>query len=131
MQRNGNLYPTHGLGPIANCMDINRGDRFATLVSMSSPSRGLQDWAEANYPADHPKRRETYVLGDVNTTMIKTSLGRTLYVGHDCNLPRPYSRINQVQGTKGIFQGYPDRVLRGGGERTPPLGRGREVARGV
>ena len=77
---------------------------------MSSPSRGLQDWAEAHYPAGDPKRQETYVLGDVNTTMIKTALGRTLYVGHDTNLPRPYSRINQVQGTKGIFQGYPDRV---------------------
>ena len=46
--------PTHGLGPVANCMDINRGDRFATLVSMSSPSRGLQEWAAANYPEDTP-----------------------------------------------------------------------------
>ncbi len=110
MQRNGNMYPTHGLGPIANCMDINRGDRFATLVSMSSPSRGLQEWAESHYPADHPKRQETYVQGDVSTTMIQTALGRTLYVGHDTNLPRPYSRINQIQGTQGIFQGYPDRV---------------------
>ncbi len=110
MQRNGNMYPTHGLGPIANCMDINRGDRFATLVSMSCPSRGLQEWAETHYPADHAKRQETYVLGDVNTTMIKTALGRTLYVSHDTNLPRPYSRIHQIQGTKGIFQGYPDRV---------------------
>lgn len=110
MRRNGNMYPTHGLGPVANCMDINRGDRFATLVSMSSPSRGLHEWAEAHYSEDHPKRQETYVLGDVNTTMIQTALGRTFYVGHDTNLPRPYSRINQVQGTRGIFQGYPDRV---------------------
>ena len=110
MSRNANLYPTHGLGPVANCMDINRGDRFSTLVSMSSPSRGLQLWAQENYPPDDPKRREEYVLGDVNVSMIKTALGRTILVNHDTNLPRPYSRINKVQGTKGIFQGYPHRV---------------------
>jgi predicted dehydrogenase len=109
-QRNGNLYPTHGLGPVANCMDINRGDRFSTLVSMSSPSRGLQNWAADHYPEGHAKRQENYVLGDVNVSLIQTANGRTIYVGHDTNLPRPYSRINVVQGTKGIFQGYPDRV---------------------
>lgn len=110
MVRNGNLYPTHGLGPVANVMDINRGDQFEYLVSMSSPSRGLQDWAMSNFPDDHPKRREQYVLGDVNTTMIRTVRGRTIYLSHDTNLPRPYSRIHMVQGTKGIFQGYPHRV---------------------
>jgi hypothetical protein len=110
MQRNGNLYPSHGLGPVANCMNINRGDRFGSLVSMSSPSLGLQNWARDHYPPEDPKRQETYVCGDVNYSMIQTALGRTILVGHDCNLPRPYSRINMVQGTKGIFQGYPDRV---------------------
>jgi predicted dehydrogenase len=106
----GNLYPTHGLGPVANCMDINRGDRFHTIVSMSSPSRGLQDWAETHYPEGHAKRSETYVLGDVNTSMIRTAKGKTIYVSHDTNLPRPYSRIHMVQGTRGIVQGYPHRV---------------------
>jgi len=110
MERNGNLYPTHGLGPIANCMDIHRGDRFATLVSMSGPSRGLQAYARDHYPEGHPKRGETYVLGDVNVSLIRTANGRTIYLSHDTNLPRPYSRIHLVQGTKGIFQGYPDRV---------------------
>ena len=108
--RNGNLYPTHGLGPVSNCMNINRGDRFGSLVSMSGPSRGLQEWAAAHYPEGHPKRSETFVLGDVNASLIKTALGKTIYVSHDTNLPRPYSRINLVQGTRGIFQGYPDRV---------------------
>jgi predicted dehydrogenase len=107
---NGNLYPTHGLGPIANCMDINRGDRFDYLVSMSGPSRGLQNWAAEHYPPDAPQRREKFVLGDVNVTLVKTAKGRTIYVSHDTNLPRPYSRIHLVQGTKGLFQGYPDRV---------------------
>ena len=107
---NGNLYPTHGLGPVANCMDINRGDRFDYLVSMSGPSRGLQAWAAEHLPPDAPERRERYVLGDVNVTLVKTANGRTIYVAHDTNLPRPYSRIHLVQGTKGVFQGYPDRV---------------------
>lgn len=107
---NANLYPTHGLGPLANCLDINRGDRFDYLVSMASPSRGLQLWAEEHFPADAPQRRERYVLGDMNTSLIKTANGRTILVSHSTNLPRPYSRIHMLQGTRGIFQGYPSRV---------------------
>ena len=107
---NGNLYPTHGLGPVANCLDINRGDRFDYIVSMSGPSRGLQAWAAEHEPPDSPKRREQYVLGDVNVSLIKTVQGRTIVVQHSTNLPRPYSRIHLVQGTKGLFQGYPHRA---------------------
>jgi predicted dehydrogenase len=107
---NGNLYPTHGLGPIANCLDINRGDRFEYLVSMSGPSRGLQNWASEHLPATSPKRQENYVLGDVNTSLIKTANGKTIMVQHCTNLPRPYSRIHIVQGTKGLFEGYPNRA---------------------
>jgi len=110
MERNGNLYPTHGLGPVANCMDINRGDRFDYLVSMSSPSRGLQEYAQTHFPVDAPQRHERFVLGDVNVSLLQTANGRTILVGHDTNLPRPYSRINMVQGTRGLFQGYPNRV---------------------
>jgi hypothetical protein len=110
MKVDGNLYPTHGLGPVANCMDINRGDRFSYLVSMSGPSRGLQDWAREHFPEGAPQRQEKYVLGDVNTCLVKTANGKTIMVQHNTNLPRPYSRINQLQGTKGIIQGYPDRV---------------------
>jgi hypothetical protein len=107
---NGNLYPTHGLGPVANCLDINRGDRFDYLVSMSGPSRGLQDWATSHLPSDAPKREEKYVAGDVNVSLIKTARGKTIVVEHCVNLPRPYSRIHMVQGTKGLFQGYPNRL---------------------
>jgi hypothetical protein len=110
MKLNGNLYPTHGLGPVANCMDINRGDRYDYIVSMAGPYRGLQDWAREHYPADSSKRQETYVLGDVHTSLVKTANGKTIMVQFNTNLPRPYSRINQMQGTKGIIQGYPDRV---------------------
>jgi hypothetical protein len=110
MKMNANLYPTHGLGPIANCMDINRGDRFEYLVSMSGPSRGLQQYAAEHFPPGAPQRSERFVLGDVNVSLIRTARGRTIYVSHDTNLPRPYSRIHLVQGTRGLFQGYPDRV---------------------
>lgn len=108
--RDANLYPTHGLGPVAQCMDINRGDRFDYLVSMSGPSRGLQDWRGEHLPADDPRQAETYRLGDVNIALIKTVKGRTIYLVHDTNLPRPYSRLHTVQGTKGIFQKWPSRV---------------------
>jgi predicted dehydrogenase len=110
MKLDGNVYPTHGLGPIANCLDINRGDRFEYLTSMSSPSRGLQNWAAEHFPEDAPQRKEKFVLGDVNTSLIKTARGRTIMVQHCTNLPRPYSRIHLVQGTKGLFQGYPHRA---------------------
>jgi hypothetical protein len=110
MKIDGNLYPTHGLGPLANCLDINRGDRYDYLVSMSGPSRGLQAWAREHFPEGAPERKERYVLGDVNTSLVKTALGRTIMVQHCTNLPRPYSRIHMLQGTKGLFQGYPNRV---------------------
>jgi hypothetical protein len=109
MKLDGNLYPTHGLGPLANCLDINRGDRLDYLVSMSGPSRGLHDWAREHFPPEAPERRERYVLGDVNTSLIKTVQGRTIVVQHCTNLPRPYSRIHMLQGTRGLFEGYPHR----------------------
>lgn len=108
--RNGNLYPTHGLGPIAQCMNINRGDQFDYMVSMSSPALGLALYARENLPASD-RRRRSYALGDMNTTLIKTKLGRTIVVQHDTTTPRPYSRINLVQGTRGCFTGYPDRIF--------------------
>ena len=110
IERNGNLYPTHGLGPIAQCMNINRGDRFDYLVSMSSNARGLELYASENFPADDPKRKERFALGDVNVSLIRTVGGKTIYLGHNCDSPRPYSRINMIQGTRGLFRGYPDRI---------------------
>jgi len=110
VKRNGNPYPTHGLGPLAECMNINRGDNFDYLVSMSSKSRGLNLYAENEFGADHPLAKQKYAMGDVNSCLIRTKNGVTIILIHDCDTPRPYSRINMVQGTKGIFQGYPDRI---------------------
>jgi predicted dehydrogenase len=109
-RRDANLYPTHGLGPVSQYMNVNRGDRLDYLVSMSSPSRGLNLYAAEKFGADSPQARRKYALGDVNLTLIKTALGRTIYLVHDCDTPRPYSRINMIQGTKGLFEGFPDRI---------------------
>lgn len=119
IRRNGNLYPTHGLGPIAMAMDINRGNRFDYLVSMSGPSRGLQQWQQEHLPADDPRRRERYLLGDINVTIIQTTQGQTIHLMHDTNLPRPYSRGILLQGTKGLIQGWPSRAYIEGKSPTP------------
>jgi predicted dehydrogenase len=110
-RRDGNLYPTHGLGPVSLYMGVHRGDRFETLVSMSSPSLGLQAYREQALAAGDPKRQETYACGDVNTSLLKTVRGRTVVLQHDVVSPRPYSRINLVSGTKGTFADYPPRLF--------------------
>ncbi len=110
IKRNANLYPTHGLGPIAQCMDINRGDQFDYLVSMSCNSRGLNLYAAEHFGANDPRATQKYALGDVNVSLIRTKNGRTITLYHDCDTPRPYSRINLVQGTRGIAQKWPERI---------------------
>jgi hypothetical protein len=107
--RNANLYPTHGLGPVALYMDIDRGDRFEYMVSMSTPEMGLTKW-RADHPEERTKTAERYVTGDLNSSLIKTAKGRTIRLEHDVSSPRPYSRLNSIQGTKGIFEDYPPRI---------------------
>ncbi|QNI35781.1 Gfo/Idh/MocA family protein [Edaphobacter albus] len=109
-KRNGNLYPTHGLGPVANYMNINRGDRFGYLVSMSSIERGLDIYRKEHLQPGDPRWSEKYICGDMNTSLIKTSKGLTITVKHAVSLPNPYSRINMIAGTKGIFEDYPPRI---------------------
>ena len=110
VNRNGNLYPTHGLGPIAQCMGINRGDRFDYLTSMSTPSLGLQSY-QSKVPDGSKWKHASFACGDMNTTLIKTAQGRVMCVQHDTSNPQPYSRIDYLKGTRGIFRGYPDRIF--------------------
>ncbi|HEY3384685.1 MAG TPA: Gfo/Idh/MocA family oxidoreductase [Vicinamibacterales bacterium] len=110
VKRDANLYPTHGLGPVAQCLDINRGDRFEYLVSMSTASRGLNLYAAKAFGANDPRATRKYALGDVNISLIHTALGKVITLYHDTDSPRPYSRIHKVQGTAGIFEKYPERV---------------------
>lgn len=105
VHRNGDLYPTHGIGPVAQYTNINRGNRIAYLTSTSSKARGLH-----NYIVDHPKggknhpnAKVEFKLGDVTTTVLKTVNGESIIISHDTNLPRPYSLGFRVQGTKGLW----------------------------
>ncbi|MFC3034600.1 Gfo/Idh/MocA family protein [Pseudoalteromonas fenneropenaei] len=107
---NGNLYPTHGLGPVSQYMNINRGDRFDYITSMSSPALGRAAYAKREFPADHSRNKLKYIAGDMNTSIIKTVKGRTIMVQHDTTTPRPYSRHNLIQGTNGVFAGFPNRI---------------------
>jgi predicted dehydrogenase len=106
----GNIYPTHGLGPIAQYMNINRGDRFDYMTSLSSPALGRAAFAKREFPADHERNRVEYINGDMNSTLIKTAMGRSILVQHDTTTARPYSRLNLVQGTGGTFAGFPNRI---------------------
>ncbi len=115
-RRDGNLYPTHGLGPVARYFDVNRRDRFDHMVSMSSPSIGLQSYRQRSLEAGDPRRMETYACGDMNTSLIKTASGRSIVLQHDVISPRPYDRINLVSGTRGTFRSYPARIFFDGQE---------------
>ena len=107
---NCNHYPTHGLGPVAWYMDINRGDAFDYMVTVASMQAGMSEYAAERFGDDSPQAKQSYALGDMNTSILKTKRGRTILVQHDVTSPRPYSRINQISGTKGTFEGYPDRL---------------------
>jgi predicted dehydrogenase len=108
--RNGNLYPTHGLGPIAQCLNINRGDKMEHLVSMSGNDFMMEKRAEDEAAKDaffNEFVNKPY-RGDMNTTLIRTYKGKTIMVQHDVTTPRPYSRIHLISGTKGVASKWPD-----------------------
>ncbi|MEX2242923.1 MAG: Gfo/Idh/MocA family oxidoreductase [Fimbriimonadaceae bacterium] len=117
-KRNGNLYPTHGLGPVAHYMDINRGDRFDYMSSVGSNSRVRAIYAKEHFPADHKWNKAPFVCGDINTSIIRTVRGKTVMVQWDEQLPRPYTRHNLIQGTKGVWAGFPNRCVIQGESRS-------------
>src|SRR5210317_68603 len=120
-QKKGNLYPTHGLGPVSQYMNILRSeDNFKTIVSFSTPAMGRKKFANENFSDNHKWNELNFQNGDLNTSIIKTHLGRTIMVQWDETSPRPYTRLNLIQGTKGTLAGYPNRVaLEGGVEGGP------------
>lgn len=110
-QHTGNPYPTHGLGPVCQILNIHRGDKMNYLVSVSSDQFGMTEYAEKTFGKDSPEAKRTYKLGDMNTTIIKTEKGKTIMIQHDVTSPRPYSRIHMVSGTEGFAQKYPARQI--------------------
>jgi predicted dehydrogenase len=111
LMRNGNLYPTHGIGPVSRYMDVNQGDRLSTLVSMSSPARSLSCYRDRHLPPGDRRRDEKYICGDQNVSLIQTAQGRLITLEHNVCTPEPYDRINLIAGTKGIFRDYPPRIF--------------------
>ncbi len=101
--RNGDLYPTHGIGPIAHYINIGRGNRFVNLCSFSSKARGLHDHILKTCGEKHPNAKIQFKLGDIVTTSINCVNGETILLQHDTNLPRPYSLGFRVQGTDGLW----------------------------
>jgi len=105
IDRNGNLYPTHPMGPMAWWLDINRGDRFDFLVSMSSKSVTLNEYAAHFFGEKHPYASLKMAQGDVNTTLLRTVDGKTVTLYFDTNTPHPQTAEMRLQGTKGHFSG--------------------------
>lgn len=103
----GNQYATHGLGPIAEILDIHRGDKMDYLVSVSSGQFGMTEYAKNKFGADSEYAKCEYALGDMNTTIIRTAKGKTIMIQHDVTSPRPYNRHHLISGTKGFAQKYP------------------------
>ncbi len=107
----GNLYPTHGLGPIAHVMNIHRGDRMEFLVTVSTNQFGMTEFAKNKFGADSKEAKVDYKHGDMNTSLVRTVNGKTLMIQHDITSPRPYSRHHVISGTKGFAQKYPQEGL--------------------
>jgi len=108
VKRNGDIYPTHGVGPIAKMLGIERGNRFVYLTSTATKSRGLHEYIVKHGGENHPNAKVRFKLGDIITTIIKTANGETIMVQHDTNLPRPYSLGFRVQGTQALWMDIND-----------------------
>ena len=105
IDRNGDLYPSHGIGPCAMYADIHRGNRFTHINAFASKSRGMHDYI-LKHPKggpEHPNARLTFKLGDIVTTTLRCENGETILLQHDTSLPRPYSMGFRVQGTDGLW----------------------------
>jgi predicted dehydrogenase len=111
--RNGNLYPTHGLGPVAQLLNINRGDRMEYLTSVSTNDFGMgqREKELVSQDAFYEPWKDANFRGNLNTTIIKTNLGKTIMIQHDVSSTQPYSRIHLVKGTKGMARKYPDPLI--------------------
>lgn len=112
VQHTGNPYPTHGLGPVCQLLDIHRSDKMNYLVSMSTKQYGMAEYALEKFGANSVQASLDYKLGDMNSTLIKTEKGKTILVQHNISNPRPYTRIHLINGSKGYAQKYPiERIL--------------------
>lgn len=117
--RNADVYPTHGMGPIATMCDINRGNRLMSISSMASKGVGIHNYIVKNGGAEHPNAKLKFKQGDIITSMIETANEETIIVTHDCNSPRPYSLGFRVQGSEGIWEVDGNRIYIEGKAKEP------------
>lgn len=117
----GNPYPTHGLGPACQILNIHRGDRMKHLVSLSSCQAGMTAYACKTFGSDSPEARQPYLLGDMNTTLIQTVKGKSIMIQYNVATPRPYSRLQTICGTEGFAQKYPVPCIALEPDATTPL----------
>lgn len=110
-EHTGNPYPTHGLGPVAQIMGINRSDKMDFLTSMSTNQVGMSLYAKNKFGENSAEALQKYKLGDMNTTLVQTRNGKTIMIQHDTTSPRPYSRIHLISGTKGMAMKWPDQKI--------------------
>lgn len=110
LNRSGDLYPTHQLGPIAKCFGINRGNRILTVSSTASKSRGLNYWAQSRKGDSYDMSHIPFRAGDIVSTNLVCAHGELIHLTHGCSLPRPYSRDGRIQGTKGLWMEDKDAV---------------------
>ena len=110
-EHRGNYYPTHGLGPVAQYMNINRGDRFDYLNSMEGTSVGdLIRAGDVRWNGQNLEAYRNYLIGSYNSSLIRTKNGKIIFLNLSCSVPHPYSRMNTIQGTHGILMSYPLRI---------------------
>ncbi len=105
IRRNGDLYPTHGIGPVAQVLDIHNGNRFLTISSFASKARGLKKYVEEYGGPNHPLANIQWNCGDIVTSVIRCENGETVILTHNCNNPRPHVSDYMVQGTNGLWYG--------------------------
>jgi len=117
--RNADVYPTHGVGPIATMCNINRGNRFVSLTSHATKGVGLHKYIVENGGENHPNAKLKFKQGDIITSTIDTANGETIIVTHDCNSPRPYSLGFRVQGSEGIWEVDGNRMYINGKAENP------------
>ncbi len=110
VKRNADVYPTHGLGPIAVMADINRGNRFVSMTSHATKAIGLHNYIVKVGGEEHPNAKVKFKQGDVITSTLETANGETIIITHDCNLPRPYSLGFRVQGSNGLWENDGNRM---------------------
>ena len=117
--RNADVYPTHGVGPIAVMSNINRGNRFVSITTMATKGVGLHNYIVKHGGESHPNAQLKFKQGDIITSMIETARGETIIVTHDCNSPRPYSLGFRVQGSEGLWEVDGNRIYIEGRSEQP------------